>query len=159
MCGFRWSLSVNLRWPVFTFWACSSSLFKPACSFVLREWDGPPLGAQGRHWAPFERSSSREETSGTKNVCSLFSLCFGPRFVRKIGQHLPAHGFVDFPEAHPCRSSGDLEIANKLGSTLRRHLLPYRDTSYHTETPTTRQRDLPPYRDTSYHTKTPPTIQ
>ena len=47
------------------------------------------------------------------SVCSLCSGCFGPRFDRKIDQNLLEYGVVDSPEAHPCRSSGDLEIANK----------------------------------------------
>ncbi len=57
--------------------------------------------------APFERR--RPE----KYVCSLFSRTLGPKFVRKIDKDVPEHGAFYYPEAHPCRPSGEVEIANK----------------------------------------------
>ena len=82
-------------------WRC------PRKSWTCPGGPGPVLEVLNLSW-----SSSREETS-KKKVCSLFSGCLGPRFDRKIDKHLPEYGFVGSPEAHPCRSSGDQDIANK----------------------------------------------
>ncbi len=48
------------------------------------------------------------------SVCWLFFVCFGPRFVCGIDQHVPEHDSFYLPEAHLlCSSSGNLEIAKK----------------------------------------------
>ena len=54
--------------------------------------------------------SLAKEDSGS--VCSLFPGCFGRRFDRGIDTSVPEYGVVDSPEAHPCRSSGDLDLSH-----------------------------------------------